>query len=168
MKNSKHSQIDCLIKSIAALVLACGMFMVSGCASIISGTHQDVTITSQPVAANVTVEQLLTTNNVVAWQGQTPANVKLSRNGSYLVTVSMPGYKNAEFPVSNSGMNGWIFGNILIGGLVGIIVDSASGAAKSLEPGTINVNLVSVGDPGDATNSVATPQSVTTTKPVRK
>ena len=128
---------------IVAFALLSGLFIFPGCASIVSGTKQNVKITSNPDAANVKVEQLSGTNNFVAWQGKTPASVKLSRNESYIVTVSSDGFKSEQIPVSGSGMNGWIWGNIFVGGLFGVIIDSVDGAAKALEPNAIDVKLVS-------------------------
>lgn len=41
-------------------------------------------------------------------------------------------------------MDGWYFGNILFGGLIGfLIVDPATGAMYTLKPDTLNVHLVS-------------------------
>jgi hypothetical protein len=166
MKNSKHYQIDCSIKCFAVLVLACGMFMVSGCASVVSGMHQNVQITSQPDAASVKVEQLHMTNNIVIWEGKTPAEVKLSRRGSYLVTVSQPGYQNAQISVADNGLNGWVFGNILIGGLIGVTIDLISGAVNHLEPGTIHVNWADTNSPPTVTEPGITPP--TPNKPISK
>jgi hypothetical protein len=41
-------------------------------------------------------------------------------------------------------VDGWYFGNLLFGGLIGLlIVDPATGAMYKLEPNEINCNLVS-------------------------
>ena len=124
------------------LVLACGTLMFTGCASIVSGTKQKIKITSVPNAANVKVERLMETTNTIEWEGKTPASVKLWRKGSYLVTISLSGYQKAEIPISDGGMNGWVWGNIAIGGLIGTLIDYMSGAAIHLKPDEVNVNLV--------------------------
>ena len=134
----------CPIKRIGILVVVCGMLGVCGCASIVSGTKQTIKITSSPDAANVKVERLFATTNSVEWEGKTPATVKLWRKGSFLVTVWLPGYQKAEIPISAGGMNGWVWGNIGFGGIIGIIIDSSNGAAEELKPEEIDVKLVAI------------------------
>jgi len=41
-------------------------------------------------------------------------------------------------------VDGWYFGNVLFGGLIGIlIVDPATGAMYTLKPNELNINLIS-------------------------
>jgi len=143
-----------------AFALLGGLLVFPGCASIVSGTNQHVKITSNPDAANVKVEQLSGANNIVQWEGKTPASIKLSRNGSYLVTLSSDGYRTEQIPVSSAGMNGWVWGNIVFGGIIGIVIDSADGAAKNLEPNAIDVRMVSLQSAQSGQNAViSTPGS---------
>jgi len=127
---------------IATLALTCGALALAGCASIISGTRQNIEVTSVPAAADVKVERLMPTMNSVEFEGKTPTQVKLYRKGSYLVTVSLNGYQKAEIPVSGGGMNGWVWGNLVFGGIIGILIDASNGAATNLKPNEINVTLV--------------------------
>lgn len=117
--------------------------IISGCASIVSGTNQTIKINSVPDAANVKIEKLTINDNYTAFEGKTPATAKLPRKGSYLVTVSLDGYEKAKIPL-DSGMNGWIWGNLVFGGIVGVMVDSTDGAANKLSPDEINVKLVRI------------------------
>lgn len=96
-----------------------------GCATIISGTHEDVVVQSDPSGARVSV--------LGRGEHTTPATIRLPRNESFVVTVSHPGYRSEQVFV-DSGLNPWIFGNIILGGLVGIVVDLVSGGAMDLEP----------------------------------
>ena len=41
--------------------------------------------------------------------------------------------------------NGWVFGNIIIGGLIGMAVDSSTGASNSLSPDQVSAHLVRLG-----------------------
>ena len=72
-------------KPITLLMLA--TLLLSGCATIVSGSKQKIKITSDPSVADVKIERLVMTTNLVEWEGKTPANVQLSRKGSFLVTV---------------------------------------------------------------------------------
>ena len=61
-----------------------------------------------------------------------------------MVTLSLSGYEQAQISIEPSGMNGWIWGNLVFGGLIGILIDSVDGAATNLKPGEINVTLVAL------------------------
>lgn len=52
-----------------------------------------------------------------------------------------------EIPVEDGGMNGWVWGNLAFGGIVGVAIDIADGAAKNLSPNAINVQLVAIQQP---------------------
>ena len=132
------------VKWLALGFMVFAVAALTGCASIVSGTQQSIKISSDPSAAHVKVEKLVGSINTPQWEGETPATLKLSRNGSYLVSVSLPGYQKQEIPISAAGMNNWVWGNIIFGGIFGVIIDACDGAAKNLEPGEINVKLVTV------------------------
>ena len=122
--------------SLAALVVA------TGCASIVSGTTQKIKIASIPTDSSITISQFDMNQEANFWEGKTPATVKLNRKKSYLVKISREGYKPVEVSVQYNSMNGWVWGNLLIGGIIGIIIDASDGAANNLGPDDINVQLV--------------------------
>ena len=138
---------------LATVCLVLGAIVVfTRCASIMGGgTNQDVQISSTPAAAAVKVERSGVLNKVEpVWSGMTPATVNLARKYEYLVTISLDGYKPMEVALEQ-GTNGWVWGNLICGGLIGLIVDFSNGAAKKLVPGEINVQLVTttaMGRPG--------------------
>ncbi len=57
----------------------------------------------------------------------------------------MPGYQPFEATLTRS-VSGWVWGNIVIGGLIGLAVDSISGGLYSLAPeqitGVLNKEIV--------------------------
>jgi len=126
----------------SARLLLVALFL-SGCATIISGQHQDIAISSSPAQAQVKVERTGNNAMITAWEGTTPASLSLRRKYSYLLTLTLDGYQPVEMGLEN-GMNGWVWGNLLFGGIIGLIVDFSNGAAKTLEPDEIDVQLVSV------------------------
>ena len=124
--------------SIAALTLA------SGCASILSDSQYPVTINSTPSGANFSV-----TNEagLDVHSGVTPDTITLAASdgffssATYTVKYQMAGYNEQTFELK-PGMDGWYIGNILFGGLIGmLIVDPATGAMWKL-PESANVSLV--------------------------
>src|SRR5256885_14019069 len=98
---------------------------VGACASIIHGTHQDVGISSNPTAAHVTVDGQQT--------GTTPVVAHLTRKDNHIVRLELPGYKPYEATLTR-GVSGWVWGNIVFGGLIGLAVDAISGGMYKLTP----------------------------------
>lgn len=132
-----------LTLSVSCLLLA-GSFLLSGCASIVSKSSYPLSINTNPSGA-----QILITNKKGqdVYKGQSPATVVLkSSNGffsgaRYQVTLSYPGYEDQVIPVT-SKLDNWYWGNILFGGLIGmLIVDPATGAMYKLENTVINTTL---------------------------
>lgn len=78
----------------------------------------------------------------------TPASVSLQRGdgmfkgANYRVAFEASGYRPGETWIE-SDVNGWFYGNIALGGLIGMLVDGSTGAMWTLSPADINCNLVS-------------------------
>lgn len=115
------------------LLLSC-LLLLSSCATIISGSRQNVEITSEPSAAKVYINEIEV--------GKTPFQRDLKRNQEYQLILKMDGYKAYETKLVKK-FNAWYIGNIAIGGLVGIIVDPITGAMYKLKPEKIDGNLKS-------------------------
>jgi hypothetical protein len=104
----------------------------TGCASIISGTTQEVSFHSNPEGATVTVDGKTL--------GSTPLAFPLKKSKYREVVFQKDGYKTLTLPME-SRLNGWFWGNILFGGLVGSTTDGISGAANEYSPGQFMVSL---------------------------
>src|ERR1700712_1828970 len=111
-----------------ALVLSAATAL-SACASITRGTKQTFYIMSEPSGGAVTTTS-----------GQkcvTPCKLKLKRSTEFTAKIDLGGYKpgstHVDSKVSAGGIGGTT-GNILLGGIIGIAVDGASGAMKDLTP----------------------------------
>lgn len=95
---------------------------LSSCATIVSGGDPSITITgevNEPV--NIT-----TTNQT--YQGVTlPAVVKVKRHklDGQRIQITSENYKFNDIVLEKS-VNGWAFGNILLGGVIGLGVDLAT------------------------------------------
>ena len=98
---------------------------LSACATIISGTNQNVAVDSSPEGADCRVLQGgLTVGEVPS----TPGYVHVRKSGAPLeLACSKPGYKPAA-SYQTAGFNGWVIGNVVVGGVIGVVVDLASGA----------------------------------------
>lgn len=112
--------------------------LLSGCASIIHGTRQEVTINSTPPQGDVVVKK---EGGVEVFQGATPATCTLERKYSYDVTINLAGYQEAKVHISKE-FDPIYLGNIICGGVIGLVIDAVNGAMYKLVPETISVSLV--------------------------
>ncbi len=115
---------------VAAFILPF-FFLFSGCASMISGDSQNVSITSQPSGAKVLIDGAI--------NGTTPMNIELGRKPkTHLIQITHEG-KTLERTTSR-GFNWWYLGNLLVG-VVGLIVDPCTGAIYTIKPENIAVGF---------------------------
>jgi PEGA domain len=117
-------------KLLIAGVIAATSF--SSCASIISGTTQTIKFTSSPPAAIVFLNDVQ--------MGITPMELTLKRKNEYNVKIKLEGFKTYEVNLEQD-LNPWYLGNILFGGLIGLVVDPITGAVYDLSPDKINAEL---------------------------
>jgi hypothetical protein len=82
----------------------------TGCATIVHGRRQTVTVTSDPSGAAVTV---LSGQTVKATPGVTPIKLQLTRRDPDItIRLEKPGCPPAEVRVKRS-LSGWTFGNLI-------------------------------------------------------
>lgn len=106
-----------------ALVLlgAIGALALSSCASIMNGKTSTVEIVSTPPGAAFV-------GNHTGVTGVTPASVDLPNGEPITVTFTLDGYAETTV-VAKPRMSGWIAGNLIFGGIIGIIIDAAGSRA---------------------------------------
>jgi hypothetical protein len=111
--------------------------LLGGCATITRGTTEALGIQSEPSGAKV---ELSTGQTCV-----TPCSLELKRKYEYRLTLQKDGFQDVaiavEPHVAGSGAAG-VAGNVLVGGIIGMGVDAASGAAMTLGPNPVHVHLV--------------------------
>ncbi|MCE2732941.1 MAG: PEGA domain-containing protein [Chryseotalea sp.] len=132
-----------MIKKITSSILL--LMLLSGltnCASIIHGSRQKVDFNSQPTGARILIDG--------KDYGTTPNSISLRRKGrevgeptnkrEYNVSIQMEGYYPYDVKIKRD-LDGWLFGNIIFGGIIGIIIDASNGSMYRLTPNQINVQL---------------------------
>lgn len=126
--------------------------MLTGCASIISGTSQEVMVNTNPAGADCSLNRQGVS---IARVNPTPgaATIKKTKH-DITISCTKDGYQTATY-MDKSGVAGSTFGNIVAGGLVGWGIDSASGADNKYES-PVNISMV----PTPAPAPVATPAPV--------
>ena len=130
------------IKGIMTLVATAAL--MSGCATVVSqSSNWPVAIQSNPAAAafaitNQSGKEIIT--------GTTPANVRLASgagyfdNEEYMLKFTKDGFQEKTVALDTS-LNGWYFGNLAFGGIIGmLIIDPATGAMFRL-PETFSTDL---------------------------
>ena len=111
--------------------LCLSLLLLSGCATVIGGTSQVVSISTAPEGAACKVER---SGSLIGTVPSTPGLVQLSKGVRDLtVTCTKPGYDTATASAGSS-FNGYTFGNLIVGGAIGIVVDVATGANFDYPP----------------------------------
>lgn len=119
-------------------IAACATsLLMCNCATIFGGaSNRDVLVRSNPEGAKVTVTDK---KGQLVHQGVTPTTVSLRRSSGFFVPASYKlNFKKKGCPDQTvdlkAEINPWYFGNIVFGGLIGIlIVDPATGAMWTLD-----------------------------------
>ncbi len=111
-------------------------FVLAGCATIIHrGGKQHVLISSVPTGATATIDGVM--------KIQTPGEIKLKRGKDHIVVIEKEGYETAQVLIDRE-FSGWVIGNIVLGGLIGLAVDFGTGSAWNLDPDSVVVTLTPV------------------------
>jgi hypothetical protein len=118
------------MKNLTTVVFFC--FFIQGCGTIIHGTTQQVGISSNPSQASVTV-------NGVTY-GNTPLVLDLKRKDTHIVRIDLDGYETYETTLTRK-TSGWVWGNIVFGGIIGLVVDASAGGMYKLTPEQISAEL---------------------------
>ncbi len=118
--------------------------LFSSCASVATGTHKMVAVDTNPVGA---VVEVYNGEGDLVTMSTTPFTIPLKRSAgifkggeNYLFIFSLDGYVTDSIILKPS-INGWYFGNLLIGGPVGLIIDPITGAMWTF-PEYISHNLI--------------------------
>jgi uncharacterized protein YceK len=120
------------LRWIAALVLLAQLLLLAGCASIMHGTTQQVAVSSSPTGAQVTVDAME--------RGVTPVIADLKRKDNHVVRVTMDGYQPFEMALTRS-VSGWVWGNLVFGGIPGLAIDAITGGLYKLSPEQVTAQL---------------------------
>jgi hypothetical protein len=117
------------------VIIAISAFL-SSCASIVSRTKWPLAVDSKPEGVHVSITNR---SGREVFVGKTPVVTTLKSGSgffgkeSYTVALTYKGTETRKINVECK-LNGWYFGNLLIGGLIGmLIVDPATGAMYRLE-----------------------------------
>lgn len=107
----------------ATIVLAMA-WSASGCASVTSGSQQSLSFATEPSGADCTLSK----NNVSLAKFQTPNVSVVARSATPLVIAcARDGFQPMRALIGSTTSNA-AWGNLVAGGIVGIMIDKSSGA----------------------------------------
>jgi len=126
-------------RNLSLLGVVAVSLLLPACATVTRGTSQKFKIESSPSEAQVS---LSTGQNCV-----TPCKLKLKRKPGFVATFKKDGYQSQDVTVeSKLGGGGLVAGagNVLLGGVIGGIVDGTNGSMNNLSPSPLTVTLLPV------------------------
>jgi len=118
------------------LLLASSAIYPTGCATIITGKYQNIPVTSEPPGVKVRSS----TGEYIT----TPGSFNLVRNQDHTLLAEYPGSESQQVQLKH-GLQGWFWGNILLGGIIGGVVDLASGSCDKLLPKKVHFDFTKAG-----------------------
>jgi hypothetical protein len=119
------------------LVLLCGTLALGGCATVVRGTTEEVAVQTEPPGAEAR------TSNGFGCPA-TPCAINVPRKDPFILTVTKAGYQPEQVTVNTTiqgGGTAGLVGNVVSGGIVGVVVDASSGAANDHVPNPVVVTL---------------------------
>jgi|SRR5690554_5426773 len=114
------------------IIMVLMLVFTQACGTIMQGTTQQIGINSNPSKASVTING----QN----KGATPMIVDLKRKDSHMIRIELDGYEPYETTLTRK-VSGWVWGNIVFGGLIGLVVDASAGGMYNLTPEQISAEL---------------------------
>lgn len=133
-----------MLRMLSVVVVLGTAAVISGCATIVHSGPRNIPIASAPAGAKVSIydrSNSLVMTNITPFVA--PLNTKFGyfKSQTYRLVFEMPGYNRAEMNL-DSKVSGWYFGNLLFGGLIGmLIVDPLTGAMYNLTPEKIEQSM---------------------------
>jgi hypothetical protein len=109
---------------------------LAGCATVMNGTKTPYTTSTTPNGATVKFSN--------GTSCTTPCKMEMRRKDDVRADITLPGYK-PTYILIQSKLGGASFGNIILGGGVGAIVDGSNGSSNRLYPNPLVVRLAAEG-----------------------
>lgn len=119
------------------LCLIAAALCLAGCATITRGTTSTIQLVSDPPGATARMSTGLAC--------MTPCTFQVGRKEEFAVTFELAGYEPQTIPVrtevAGAGAAGFA-GNVLLGGVVGMAADAATGAAFEHAPNPVIATMI--------------------------
>lgn len=120
------------------LLAASAAMSLCACATITRGTTQAFEVKTTPSGA------MVKTSSGLYCEATPCVFPGVPRNSNFVVTITKPGYKTVTTNVTNTTSGGGgagMAGNVLLGGIIGAVVDGTNGSMQDLVPNPLEVTL---------------------------
>src|SRR5690606_41468462 len=109
------------------LIALLGLLPLGGCATLVGGgSHQNVTVQSTPAQADFTIAS---SSGLQMANGRTLTTVRLPRKNEYQIELAIDGYATQTVALTRRA-NGSIWGQLLLGWIIGFAFDFLTGLAS--------------------------------------
>lgn len=128
------------MKKILLMMVVLSSLLLSSCSTLMNGTTHSLTVNSNVQHAKVYVNEV--------YKGEAPISLDLATDEkTYTIRIEAEGYIPYT-EVLQRKASGWVWGNIFLGGLIGLGVDMVTGGLYVYEKDNItgNLNKVTVGN----------------------
>ena len=120
------------------------LLLLTGCASIVGKSSEYVTVSSNIENVEIVIKNK---KGIPVYRGYAPNSVQLKKKAgffsgeTYMISARKAGYLPTEAQL-DTGLSGWYWGNILLGGLIGmLIVDPATGSMWTFDEDVVYLNM---------------------------
>ncbi|OWS69419.1 hypothetical protein CBI30_09595 [Polynucleobacter aenigmaticus] len=152
-------------------LLAIGILLQVGCASITGSRNQPISVTSTHEGKPVTGAYCTLVNDKGTWFVNTPGSVVILKAYGDMSATCKKEETHVGVATFQSANEGAVWGNVLAGGLIGYAVDAGTGAGFSYPP-TLNIEMIKgstipalpTGPQANAASSQASPGVIIETK----
>ena len=124
-----------ILKNLVFFVGMVSLAVVTGCASIMHGSSQEMSFQSSPEDVTVTVGGRII--------GKTPITSRLDKKSGQTVIFTKDGYKPVTMALTTS-LDPWFWGNIVLGGFIGSTTDGINGSVDQYQPSQYFITLTPV------------------------
>lgn len=104
-----------------------------GCGLLFSGSQSSIPVESNPSSAEVWLDGVLV--------GRTPTEVQVDSGEHHVLTFRRDGYPDQTVRLESKLNGGYVLLDILFTGLVGVVVDAATGGWYVNGPDSVHVDL---------------------------
>jgi predicted metal-binding protein len=122
------------------LAMAVSALTLGGCASIVNGQNQPVSVDTRQGADAIVGANCTLSNDKGTWYVTSPGSATVHRSSADLAIKCEKNGSNPGLSTVKSFTKGMAFGNILFGGIIGAGVDISTGAAFDY-PSLISVQM---------------------------
>ena len=118
------------MKTLSYLIITA--LALSSCCTVVNDQHQNVMVRANVSQADIYLDGQRC--------GTTPRIIEADRTREHVVTVTKDGYKPYKTHLERKP-SAWLLGNVVIGGIIGLVVDGCSGKWSTLTPEDVNAVL---------------------------